>query len=58
MTDHSTLHTSPTRRDFLRNAALASGTVAAVGANTAVAAGGVLRGRWGISNWQRAPSRT
>ena len=25
MTDHSAPHTSPTRRDFLRNAALASG---------------------------------
>ena len=40
MTDHWTQNTSPTRRDFLRNA-LASGAVAAVGANAAVAAGAV-----------------
>jgi arylsulfatase A-like enzyme len=39
MTDHSTLHTSPTRRDFLRSAALTSGALAAVGANAAVADG-------------------
>jgi arylsulfatase A-like enzyme len=39
MTDHSTPHTSPTRRDFLRSAALTSGAVAAVGANAAVATG-------------------
>jgi arylsulfatase A-like enzyme len=38
MTDHWTRNTSPTRRDFLRNA-LASGAVAAVGTNAAVAAG-------------------
>src|ERR1035441_453271 len=38
MTDQSTLHSSSTRRDFLRNAALASGAVATAGANSAVAA--------------------
>jgi arylsulfatase A-like enzyme len=38
MTDHLT-HTSPTRRDFLRSAALTSGVVAAAGANVAAAAG-------------------
>ena len=41
MTVRPTQSTSPNRRDFLRNAALVSGAMAATGAHAAVAEGSI-----------------